>query len=468
MSFNWEIYKELNPDLITVGLKTQQHFERHYMTHGKREGRNYNINQMYPDFNHNSYRNNYADIKCMNNNELELHWLRYGAKEGRKYVIDTFIETNIIGLYKVIDINEVINDTNYGYSNTNLKPGTAVVLRVKNECNTIYNCIKTIVDIIDQIVVVDNGSTDGTLELLKQIEKEHSNVILYEYKITIPNVGNEHAINVNNKSINTIATYYNWCLSKVNRYTVIKWDADFICVRKNLIDMIKNYNLNTRNDKFSIWFTGITVFYGKIFNLNSFYDEFRVYSRLHKVKWSNYTKWESILDYIKSCDKLYVNGSSHCVTLSNYNNFKNIIPVFIELKDYDDYKTSDIASDIRDYNDNMIINKYKSLHTQIDYYLPNALNTINFGIVNNDSESKIIENIYNYLNYIGINVKIINNDTVGITDLIYTPNSNKLQFSGNIISLSETDINILKNNLNNVYEFRKYLYKTLLGMFEFI
>lgn len=480
MSFNWIIYKELNPDLSLAGLNTQQDLEKHYIIHGKQEKRNTSVYQLYPDFNPTVYRNLYGDLKNLSNSELEIHWIVHGKKEGRNYKDNTkaidvgtannFIQTNKIGLSEVVDIKDVINDTNFGYSNTNLKPGTAVVLRVKNEYNTIYHCIKTIVDIIDQIVVVDNGSTDGTLQLLRDLEKEHSNVFLYEYKITIPKVGKEQEKHVNSRSINTIATYYNWCLSKVNRYTVIKWDGDFMCIRNNLIDMIKNYNLSTRNDKFAIWFTGITNFYGKIFNLNSFYDEFRVYSRLHKVRWTDHTTWETVVDYIKSCDKLYIYGLSQCVTVYSYNNFKhtNTIPIFIELKDYDDYKTSDVASDGRDYKDNMIINKYKSLHTQTDYYLSNTINTIKFGLVKNIFESKIIDQIYNHLKYLGLNVKIVDNSTSGITDLIYTPNSKKLQFSGNVISLSETDVNILKNNIDNLYEFRKYLYGKLLTMFEFI
>ena len=87
MNFVWEIYKELNPDLIRVGLRTKQQYERHYMMYGKREGRKCNILQLYPDFSHHSYRDNYEDLKDMNNEELELHWLQHGIKECRNYNI---------------------------------------------------------------------------------------------------------------------------------------------------------------------------------------------------------------------------------------------------------------------------------------------------------------------------------------------------------------------------------------------
>ena len=41
---------------------------------------------------------------------------------------------------------------------------------------------------------------------------------------------------------------------------VFKWDADFICIRNNFIELVKKYDLKNRNDKFAIWFTGTTLF----------------------------------------------------------------------------------------------------------------------------------------------------------------------------------------------------------------
>ena len=97
MSFNWEIYKELNPDLIRSGLRTKQQYDRHYMMYGKREGRKCNILQLYPDFNHDDYKNNYDDLKNMDNTQLELHWLMYGKQEGRIY--NKYVPENISNDY---------------------------------------------------------------------------------------------------------------------------------------------------------------------------------------------------------------------------------------------------------------------------------------------------------------------------------------------------------------------------------
>jgi hypothetical protein len=101
MSFNWEIYKELNPDLIRVGLKTKQQFERHYMMYGHKEKRAINIFQKYPDFNRSQYKKNYSELQSFNNIQVDLNWLRYGVKNKRTYKV----------IKEIKEIKEISKDT---------------------------------------------------------------------------------------------------------------------------------------------------------------------------------------------------------------------------------------------------------------------------------------------------------------------------------------------------------------------
>lgn len=39
MNFNWESYRNCNPDLVKAGLRTKEQFERHYINNGIKEGR---------------------------------------------------------------------------------------------------------------------------------------------------------------------------------------------------------------------------------------------------------------------------------------------------------------------------------------------------------------------------------------------------------------------------------------------
>jgi GR25 family glycosyltransferase involved in LPS biosynthesis len=110
MRFNWEIYRELNPDLVKAGLTTQFDFVNHYIINGKNEKRKYSVYQLYPDFNPIRYSQNYNDLRNLNVAQLEIHWIKHGKKEGRNYKpIKSIAITNKYTLINGIDIIYWIN-----------------------------------------------------------------------------------------------------------------------------------------------------------------------------------------------------------------------------------------------------------------------------------------------------------------------------------------------------------------------
>ena len=86
MNFIWEIYREINHDLIKVGLKTKQDYETHFKTHGIPEKRKYSIYEVYPDFHPIQYRNNYPDLNKLSGFELEKHWMIFGRHQKLSYL----------------------------------------------------------------------------------------------------------------------------------------------------------------------------------------------------------------------------------------------------------------------------------------------------------------------------------------------------------------------------------------------
>ena len=57
---------------------------------------------------------------------------------------------------------------------TNSKPTLAVALIVKNESQNLDACLRTVADWVDEIVVLDSGSTDDTEAVARQYtEKFH-------------------------------------------------------------------------------------------------------------------------------------------------------------------------------------------------------------------------------------------------------------------------------------------------------
>jgi hypothetical protein len=118
MSFNWEIYRDLNPDLSRAGLKTKQDFENHYSMYGIKEKRKYN-HSIPNNFNWQVYRTLNPDlIKAgLNTKEqVERHYLVYGIKENRKY----YIPKTIVSKDKILfimgngpSLGEIMNNPTY-------------------------------------------------------------------------------------------------------------------------------------------------------------------------------------------------------------------------------------------------------------------------------------------------------------------------------------------------------------------
>jgi glycosyltransferase involved in cell wall biosynthesis len=94
---------------------------------------------------------------------------------------------------------------------SNYRPqGISAMIRVKNSIDWIEACIRSLDKLADEIVVVDNGSTDGSYELIQRLENEIDKLRLFSF----PDA--------------TLVDLSNYALSVTRYQWVIKWDADFI------------------------------------------------------------------------------------------------------------------------------------------------------------------------------------------------------------------------------------------------
>jgi hypothetical protein len=236
-------------------------------------------------------------------------------KEGNKDLSLLNEEEKIVymmkdGIYKykherkiVNTISEVLIDLDQ--PKYKLNPGISLIIRAKNEELNVSKCIESIVDLVDEIIFVDNGSTDNTYKMVEGYSKIYENIKLYKYNIKVTRAGEDHKLAMQRDDKNTLGLFYNWCLSKATYYNVFKWDADFICIRNNFINLVKIYNLKNRNDKFAIWFTGKTLFEcnnSYYINYKSFYDEYRIFSYLNDFKWYDGEICEFTDPYLKKIE----------------------------------------------------------------------------------------------------------------------------------------------------------------------
>jgi len=95
-----------------------------------------------------------------------------------------------------------------------LKPGITAVVAAKNEEYTLPLCLKSLLGVVDQIVCIDNGSEDTTLQKMYDFKKEHTD-------------------NVDVKIISMPGALLGDCreegLKATNCQWHLRWDADMVC-----------------------------------------------------------------------------------------------------------------------------------------------------------------------------------------------------------------------------------------------
>lgn len=108
--------------------------------------------------------------------------------------------------------------------------GLSVMYRVKNEAKLIEGSILSLIDLADQIVIVDNASSDDTPSIVASLRNKHplgNKIELYSYPFEVARCGQEHAQTAAN-SVHSLPYFYNWALGQCTRRMVLKWDGDMI------------------------------------------------------------------------------------------------------------------------------------------------------------------------------------------------------------------------------------------------
>jgi glycosyltransferase involved in cell wall biosynthesis len=459
------------------------------------------INDENYGFNLNIYRELNRDLKHLDDNNLFYHWYYNKNNQNRIYSIKSFfieypqlkdkIEMNensiidwmtkdiynnngdkYVGRIEVNNIYEVLIDLNdkNKIPKNKLKSGISLIIRAKNEELNIKDCIESVVDLVDEIIFVDNNSTDNTYELVKDYSLKYDNIKLYKYNINVSRVGNEHSNAIKNKNPNTLGNFYNWSLSKSTYSNVFKWDADFLCIRNNFNSLVNMYKLKKNNDKFAIWFTGITLFENNgiyYFNSNSYYNEYRIFSYKNNFSWYDGDICEYTDPYLNSCslDKKY----------------RFEFPLFYEIKrtSIDEFQERSSMIDIRDINDNEILNNLKNKKIKNLIHINNNIiyNPLNIYIytpsLTYGGGNQFIINIYKFYKSIGFNVKIVplktenidyskfisilHNDIISI-DIFNRIISNSNNNAINDYIIFNSDIPFNENELKIIYNKRKIIF----------
>ena len=115
-------------------------------------------------------------------------------------------------------------------------PTLSAVYRVKNAEPFLYMSIYSIAPICSEIIIVDNNSSDNTLEIAEKIKSElksRVNVKIYSYKQELAIAGQNYSTELETKG--SLAEYYTYCFSKATSDYVMKCDAHLLYNPKGLL-----------------------------------------------------------------------------------------------------------------------------------------------------------------------------------------------------------------------------------------
>jgi hypothetical protein len=111
--------------------------------------------------------------------------------------------------------------------------GVSFLIRARNEENKIEHCIRSVLDLANEIVFVDNGSADRTHDIVKELsrcEGKDRKIRIFSYPFKLARFGPEHDRTPDN-SIYSAVYYSNWGISHCHYRYICKWDGDMVLTR---------------------------------------------------------------------------------------------------------------------------------------------------------------------------------------------------------------------------------------------
>lgn len=119
------------------------------------------------------------------------------------------------------------------------KKWISLFARLKNWENFLEITIESNINFVDEIILVDNNSSDNTKEICIMMQKKYTDKIkFYEYTPEVYPVWHEKWTKIKDNSVNALSYYYNWTLSKTTYKYVAKLDDDIVVYDEKLLKSI--------------------------------------------------------------------------------------------------------------------------------------------------------------------------------------------------------------------------------------
>jgi glycosyltransferase involved in cell wall biosynthesis len=113
------------------------------------------------------------------------------------------------------------------------RPGVSAMVRARNEAANIAHCLRSILAVFDEVVVLDNCSDDGTPEIVRDLQRHHGHggkIRLRSYPFRLARFGPEHDATAAD-SLRSAVYFSNWSLAQCSHRHVCKWDGDMVLAK---------------------------------------------------------------------------------------------------------------------------------------------------------------------------------------------------------------------------------------------
>jgi glycosyltransferase involved in cell wall biosynthesis len=150
--------------------------------------------------------------------------------------------------YFDVDLGKTVDLRSYLRADSR-KPGISGFMRLKNEEQFVEMTIESVVGCLDELIIVHNGCTDRTPEIIESCRRRHPDRIrIFEYKPSVFPPGSIEHRQEPMGSPHSLVNYYNYALAKTTHRIAIKIDGDeFYLYRpfKQLTDDLRDSKRST-------------------------------------------------------------------------------------------------------------------------------------------------------------------------------------------------------------------------------
>jgi len=119
------------------------------------------------------------------------------------------------------------------------------IFRIKNARATIELAVRSVLPLLDEIVIVDNDSTDGTPDIIKRLQEElHETVIirLLHWPFALARAGRGYRAQLRDRPEGSISRFYQYTFSQGTSDYLMKCDAHYIFTPRGLDDIAAKIN----------------------------------------------------------------------------------------------------------------------------------------------------------------------------------------------------------------------------------